>query len=463
MNPMRILGSYDKLLPNTDADAECIYNVGVALARRGHDYEILIPNNPKRATPDAGELNAYYMTEGPIRVRGIPSFHPNVGLQMVKHARLLAQDSRASEVDFVHVRNFTALVAALAAGRKVLWDHYRPWGDQVPPMQPLLRAALTHPNCIGAVIQSRYAYDAFCRIGIPAERMEPLYNGYDPRRMEPVLSKREARLALELPQDRTIAVYSGRMTPKKGLGIVMKAAKRCPEVLFLLVGSEGQGPIEREAAAIDNIQVAPWQDFKGMTRYLYAADMLVIPPASGPLTQRGNTIIPLKLYVYLGAGRALLAPDVPDNRELLVDGENSVLVTPDDLEKTVETIQRLHRDEAFRTHLEDGALETAKSLTYDARVDVMERFLEPRLAAHHQTGRWTARRWLAESGRWLVTAMKHRQFVVPVVDSMRDAPARTPAAASHDAAGSRHPETSEPPRVVPFPGTSGSPVSDSQR
>src|SRR5262249_43065578 len=80
---------------------------------------------------------------------------------------------------------------------------------------------------------------------------------------------------------------------------------------FILVGSEGDGPVEAAAHQIPNVSLVPWQPFGQLPPWLYAADVLLIPPSLDPLRRHGNTVLPIKLFLYLGAGRALLAPRAP--------------------------------------------------------------------------------------------------------------------------------------------------------
>src|ERR1700760_3858052 len=70
--------------------------------------------------------------------------------------------------------------------------------------------------------------------------------------------------------------------------------------------------------------------------YLFAADILIIPPSRAPLDRFGDCVLPLKTFAYLAAGRAILAPRSPDTAELLRDGETALLVPPDDSEAAAE-------------------------------------------------------------------------------------------------------------------------------
>jgi len=145
------------------------------------------------------------------------------------------------------------------------------------------------------------------------------------------------------------------------------------------VGSEGEGAVEAEARALPNTLVVPWQRFGDLAPWLYAADVLVIPPSLAPLERHGNTVLPLKLFLYLGAGRAILAPRAPDTAELLVDGVNAALVPPGDPAATQAELRRLFADPARARRLGEAAWQTAQALTWDARAERIEAFLQARI------------------------------------------------------------------------------------
>jgi len=221
--------------------------------------------------------------------------------------------------------------------------------------------------------------------------------------MEPRLTRSEARLRLGLEPDRFTTVYSGRMNARKGLDMILEAARSAPEISFVLVGSEGTGPVETEARELPNVRIVPWQRFRDLAPWLYAADVLVIPPSLEPLQRHGNTVLPIKLFLYLAAGRVVLAPDAPDTAELLSNGVNAALVPPGDVRTTVATLRALATNPARAEQLARGALQTAANLTWDARAANIEAFLYRRLADQPGSTHgdpWTVRVWLSDCARW---------------------------------------------------------------
>jgi glycosyltransferase involved in cell wall biosynthesis len=401
---MRIVYAYDAPLPHTGADAEQVVNTVAAMARRGAAIELLIPGFGESARQSA-VLRDYFHVQGVFGLGHVPP--PPRGRLFEKwgFALRVARDVRLDGADLCYTRNLPTAWSLLRAGRRVVYEHFRPWGEQVPPLQPFLRGILRHPGLLAAVFHSRHALESYRRLDVPESRMLVAHNGWDPTRLEPRLSKGEARRALNLPADRFTAVYSGRINARKGLDILLASAREAPDIAFVLVGSEGEGPIEAEARRLANVRVVPWQSFRSLAPWLYAADVLVIPPSLEPLTRHGNTVLPIKLFLYLAAARPVLAPRAPDTAELLRDGTNAVLVEPGDVGATIAALRALAVDPSRAERLSAGAAAPAADLTWDARAGHILDFLGARLGAPKSalpSGSWTATRWLLECARWVL-------------------------------------------------------------
>ncbi len=189
------------------------------------------------------------------------------------------------------------------------------------------------------------------------------------------------RAAVGLPRDRAIALYAGRINAQKGLDQLLALADLRPDVLFLLVGSEGEGPIERQAAGRSNVRVMPWAKPAELPAWLQAADVLLLPASRAPLERFRHCVLPMKLFAYLAAGRPILAPESPDTAELLEPGETALLVPPDDPEAAAAALDRLLRDRALAERLGDNARRLSADLGWDRRAEKISAFLQERLQA----------------------------------------------------------------------------------
>lgn len=64
---------------------------------------------------------------------------------------------------------------------------------------------------------------------------------------------------------------------------------------------------------------------------------------------------PLKIFEYMAAGRAIVAPDQPNIREILRDDETALLFDPSAAGAMWQAIQRLIGDAPLRRRLGDAA------------------------------------------------------------------------------------------------------------
>lgn len=351
-----------------------------ALARRGHEVTLVMPVGEGAPAPSAGELRAWFEVVGDFRVAHRRSRWAGEGLlPSLMWLRQLFADPEAREADLLYCRIPAMLAVGSRAPVPFALDHYRPWPDQLQAVRPLIRRTLRAPRCAGLIVHSEYAASSYRRLGIDEDRLLVAHNGFDPPADPP--DRDEARARLGLSRDRPILVYAGRIDETKGLDRLLALADLRPDVLFVLVGSEGDGPIERAAARRANVEVRGWAPPAELPVWLAAADVLAIPPTRAPLERFGNCVLPMKLFAYLAAGRPILAPVSPDTAELLVHDESAWLVPPDDPAAAAAGLDRLFGDAALRGRLGEAAAQLSAGFTWDKRAERISAFLERRLAA----------------------------------------------------------------------------------
>jgi len=362
--------------PGRKADRAQSVSTAAALARRGIEVTLILPRGRGDAPLAADDLRGYFAVAGDFRVVQRESRWAGEALgRTLMWLRQLFADPLLGEADLLYSR----IPAMLGLGQRsplpFAGDHYRPWPDHWPWIRPLVRRTARHRRCLGLILHSAYAADAYRRAGVPNERILVAHNGAD---RQPVATV--GRQALGLPADRPVALYAGRLNAQKGLDQLLALADLRPEVLFVLVGSEGRGPVEAAAARRANVRIVPWQAPADLPAWLGAADALLIPPSRAPLERFRNCVLPLKLFAYLAAGRPILAPLMPDTAELLTDGENALLVPPGEPELAARGLDRLLGEPALAARLAAGALGQASELTWDRRAEKIEAFLEARLS-----------------------------------------------------------------------------------
>jgi glycosyltransferase involved in cell wall biosynthesis len=222
--------------------------------------------------------------------------------------------------------------------------------------------------------------NAFIEAGVAPDLCLVAHNGFAPSLMYPRLDRASARQDLDLPIDVPLVVYAGHVGPEKGTAALVSMAAHLPSARFVIVGTEPGSPTAAWAAeaarraGAANVMLRPRVRLSEVAAYLYAADCLVIPPTDEPLRRFRGTVLPMKIFGYLAAGRPILAPRLPDLEEILLDDVNACLVPPDAAEAAA-ALDELLTDRSRQDRLAENALAASRQYTWTARARRILNFL----------------------------------------------------------------------------------------
>ncbi len=92
---------------------------------------------------------------------------------------------------------------------------------------------------------------------------------------------------------------------------------------------------------------------------------------------------PLKIYEYMALGRAIVAPDTPNIREILSDGDTALLFDPDAPLAFNQAIERLAQDPDLRARIGGSARATIidRRLTWENTARRVAELAEALIAA----------------------------------------------------------------------------------
>jgi len=226
--------------------------------------------------------------------------------------------------------------------------------------------------------------ERYVAAGIPAERVLVAPDGVDLARFENMPDRDEACRRIGLPLGKPIVGYVGRfhtLGMSKGLDTLVEAAALLREqdigiVLCFVGGPKESFPVPRELAhrhglPTDSLILVDRVPLLEVPLYMRAFDVCAMP---FPWTEHyAYYMSPLKMFEYMASGTPIVATDLPSVREVLRDGENAVLVAPDEPRALATGIERML-----------GSVESAARIGRRARDDV----------ARHT---WTERVWRIEN------------------------------------------------------------------
>lgn len=184
-------------------------------------------------------------------------------------------------------------------------------------------------------------------------------------------------------------VYAGQLYRWKGVDTLLAAMARLPEAHLTVLGGRGD-PADPDLAACREraaeLGVADRVDFAGFVPHaevrgrLAGAGVAVLPLPDNLMARYFTS--PLKLFDYMAAGVPIVASDLESVREVLADGDNALLVPPDDPAALASAIRRLLVNPGLADRLRRTAYEQVRAYTWDARaariIEALDRLLGAR-------------------------------------------------------------------------------------
>ena len=184
--------------------------------------------------------------------------------------------------------------------------------------------------------------------GVAPERIEVVPNGIDPAAF--------AGLPVRPTEpDPLVLGFVGFVRDWHGLDAVIAAMagySGTPRLDLVVIGDgPARAALERQAAALgiaDRVRFTGLAPHADVPRLVAGFDIALQPRAVAYAS-------PLKLFDYMAAGRAIVAPDQPNIREILTDGETALLFDPARADGVWTAVLRLAGDAGLRGRLGGAA------------------------------------------------------------------------------------------------------------
>jgi glycosyltransferase involved in cell wall biosynthesis len=205
---------------------------------------------------------------------------------------------------------------------------------------------------------SAYMLDVALGWGLDASRVSVLPNPAP--ELPPLPGRDELRRELEL--DGRALVFAGRLGPQKALGVALEAVAAVPDVALVVAGD---GPerqaLERRSAELaveDRVRFLGGVSREDVLRLFSAADAAVLPSAWENF--------PHTVVEALAVGCPVIATSVGGVPEVVRDGENGLLVPPNDPPALAAAIRRFFADDELRDRLAAAAPTSVSEYTEEA-------------------------------------------------------------------------------------------------
>lgn len=173
-------------------------------------------------------------------------------------------------------------------------------------------------------------------------RVHEIPNFVDTEAIRPGDRATEYRAELGI-DERPVVLYGGNVGFSQSLDLVLGAARRLPDVTFLINGDGAARPsLEAAAADVPNVIFRGYLEAQRLPELLATGDVHIVPLKSG----LGRVSVPSKTYSIMAAGRPVLAAIDPDTAvpRILAESGGGVAVPPDDLDEFVDALDALVAD-----------------------------------------------------------------------------------------------------------------------
>jgi glycosyltransferase involved in cell wall biosynthesis len=151
------------------------------------------------------------------------------------------------------------------------------------------------------------------------------------------------------PDEPFHALFVGKLIPLHGVDVILGAAQLAPELRVHVIGTGQLDELMRERPR--NVVWRKWVDYEQLPAgYRGAGCALGIFAPS----EKAARVIPNKAFQALACGTPLITGDTRAARELLVDGESALLVSPGDPAALAAALRRLAADPELAQRLGAG-------------------------------------------------------------------------------------------------------------
>jgi len=185
----------------------------------------------------------------------------------------------------------------------------------------------------GPVVQELRRY-------VPADRVHQIGNGVDTQSYRRLLPRAEARRELQLPADRMLVGFVGRLSAQKGLSNLLRAIAEMPLALRTGVDLVITGDGEKRRALNDEAHMLGLADrthFLGTrndTPTIYSAlDVFVLPSE--------QEAFPMVVLEAMACGLPIIATDVGDTARIIEDGVSGLVVRPRNVDSLRQALSEL--------------------------------------------------------------------------------------------------------------------------
>lgn len=346
---MRLLYLSEAVIPSRLANAVHVMKMSAALAANGNQVSLLAVKGDD-AEAAGSDLFAHYGVAPDFELirLGYPSFKGGSLIYPLRCARRV----RAVKPELVYGRYPRGMALAAAMGYDCVLETHLP----VEMMDPLSLRAFRLMERSGRLKRLVVISQVLKEMLIPQTTVKDILVAHD----AVDLPSGDLPPASGFPPDKFNVGYVGNLYEGRGGEVVLEMARQTPRALFHLVGGRPEELARwKERDLPPNLIMHGFAPPSKVAAMQASCQALLMPyQRRVDVPGQGDTsrwMSPLKMFEYMASGAPIISSDLPVLREVLADGENALLVEPDEAGAWVTALKSLMEDRALASRLADRA------------------------------------------------------------------------------------------------------------
>ncbi len=346
-------------LPTEKAHGVQIMKMCEAFAVHGHEVTLVVPCRFNHIKEDSFK---YYNTKSNFKIKKLPTvdliFLGRAGfwIQSISFSVFVLIYALFKKEDFIYSRDELPLLLLSFLKKNIIWEVH------MPRYRIVAQLLLKRIDKIVAISQG--LKDFYVKKGVLPEHIFVAHDGVDLDDFAIVAQKEEVRSSLNIPNDKPVIMYIGRLDKWKGVDVLLKASESLKDAHVVVIG-EGE-ELERFKMEYKDVVFLGLLPYRDLAYNQQAADVLIIPNSGKSKISRLYTS-PLKVFAHMTSGIPIVASDLPSLREVLSE-QNAMLVESNNVNSFTNGIQSVIRENSKALQRAKKAQEDVRQYSWNKRV-----------------------------------------------------------------------------------------------
>lgn len=386
-------------LPSEKAHTSQIFRMCNAFIKLGLDIKLFIPKRREIKTKNYWEkkteldLKKFYGTEFEpeiIKVKIIdllanPKYHSinfilQTFIQMILTFFYIMRYRKQNPPQILYFRDDWMLCTFFAL-TKIIHNTKMLYELHSPPSKFMFFLKRIWNKIDGIITISDRLKRQLITSGIKEQKIISLPHGVMLDRYESMqLNKNSFKKKWDIPLDKTIILYTGQLYTWKGLETLISAMQFIDKVhVYLLIIGGNLKDINRlksyaEKLKIDNLKFIKFIPPSEVIKFQKVADIAVLTSSN---IAKGRQIAeaPLKLFEYMAAKLAIVAPEDSHLKNVLKNKENCLIYRRENPEELALCIKKIIEDKKLREKIVNTSFLSVKSYSYKKRAQKINEFV----------------------------------------------------------------------------------------